>query len=212
MLSLLRQTRLASDSWIDRLTGNAAVQVVQSTEKTMSTISWDPSMSTGVDSLDNQHKQLIAWLNDLLAAMSVGRGRAEMASLLDKLGGYAIMHFGHEEDCMEQYRCPVAAQNAAAHKDFVATFAGFREEFERTGATAHLVIRLESELMRWLTTHIKLTDTQLLPCVKAGVPQPGGSAGGTKERPDRPAARPATGPDDRSAGSQGTGTGDDPNP
>jgi hemerythrin len=138
-------------------------------EKTMPTISWDPSMSTGVDSLDNQHKQLIAWLNDLLAAMSEGRGRAGIESLLDKLGGYALMHFGHEEDCMTRYNCPVAAQNAAAHKDFVATFTAFREEFDRDGASAKLVIAVESELMRWLTTHIKRTDAQLLPCVKGNV-------------------------------------------
>lgn len=135
----------------------------------MPTISWDPSMTTGVDSLDNQHKQLIAWLNDLLSAMSVGRGRAEVDGLLNKLGGYAVMHFTHEEDCMTQYKCPVAAQNAAAHKDFVATFAAVREEFDRDGATSHLVLRLETELMRWLTTHIKRTDAQLAPCVKGVV-------------------------------------------
>jgi hemerythrin len=132
----------------------------------MPTINWDPSMTTGVESLDNQHKQLIAWLNDLLGAMSRGRGRAEVSSLLDKLGGYAIMHFDHEEDCMTKYKCPIAAQNAAAHKDFVVMFTALREEFDRTGATAHLVVRVESELLRWLISHIKRTDTQLAPCVK----------------------------------------------
>ena len=132
----------------------------------MPTISWDPSMTTGVEALDNQHKQLISWLNDLLAAMSEGRGRAQLDSLLDKLSGYAVMHFSHEEECMEKYKCPVAAQNVAMHKTFITTFSAFREEFERTGATAHLVVRLENELMRWLTSHIKATDTQLGPCVK----------------------------------------------
>ena len=120
----------------------------------MQTISWDPTMSTGIDTLDNQHKQLISWLNDLLE------------SVLDRLGAYAVMHFDHEEDCMNRYRCPVAAQNEAAHKDFVATFTALREDFEREGATAHLVIRVENELMRWLTNHIMATDTKLLPYVK----------------------------------------------
>ena len=132
----------------------------------MQTISWDPTMSTGIDTLDNQHKQLISWLNDLLAAMSEGRGRANVESVLDRLGAYAVMHFDHEEDCMNRYRCPVAAQNEAAHKDFVATFTALREDFEREGATAHLVIRVENELMRWLTNHIRATDTKLLPYVK----------------------------------------------
>jgi hemerythrin len=137
----------------------------------MPTISWDPSMTTGVESLDNQHKQLIAWLNDLLSAMSLGRGRGEVESLLDRLGGYAIMHFDHEEDCMERYHCPAAAQNAAAHKDFVTTFTALREEFDRDGASAHLVVRVESELMRWLSSHIKRTDTQLAAFVTPDAPK-----------------------------------------
>ncbi len=131
----------------------------------MPTISWDASMTTGVESLDDQHRQLITWLNELLAAMSVGRGRAEVAGLLDQLGSYTVTHFGKEEECMTRYKCPVAAQNVAAHKDFIVTITSFREEFERDGATAHLVVRVESELMRWLAGHIKRTDAQLAPCV-----------------------------------------------
>jgi hemerythrin len=131
----------------------------------MATMQWDPSMATGVDTVDSHHKQLIAWLNDLLAAMSQGRGRAEIADVLDKLGNYTVMHFGYEEECMIKYKCPVAAQNAEAHKEFIATFRSFQQEFDQNGASAHLVVRIESELMRWLTNHIKRTDTNLKPCV-----------------------------------------------
>ncbi len=129
-------------------------------------IKWDESMSTGVDSLDSQHKQLIAWLNELLIAMSSGRGRGELDQLLTQLGGYASLHFGNEEACFEKYRCPLAAQNAAAHKEFIATFQSLRDEFDRTGATSHLVVRVQTELMRWLASHIKRTDTALRPCVR----------------------------------------------
>ena len=47
------------------------------------------------------------------------------------------------------------------------TFTSFKEEFDRDGATAHLLVRVESDLMRWLTSHIKRVDTQLAVCVKA---------------------------------------------
>ncbi|HEX7591708.1 MAG TPA: bacteriohemerythrin [Candidatus Limnocylindrales bacterium] len=132
----------------------------------MLTITWEPSMATGVDSVDDQRKQLITWLNDLLAAMSQGKGRAEIAGLLDQLGDYAGTHFGHEEACMAKYQCPVAAQNIAQHKEFMVTLTSLQEEFERNGTTAHLVVRVESELTKWLSSHIKRTDTQLAPCVK----------------------------------------------
>jgi hemerythrin len=133
----------------------------------MPTIQWDQSMATGVDSVDAQHKQLIAWLNDLLASISQGRARSEIQGLLDQLGTYSATHFGHEEECMARYKCPAAEQNILAHKDFVVTLAALTDEFDRDGATAHLVVRVEVEMLRWLTTHIKRTDTQLLPCVQA---------------------------------------------
>jgi hypothetical protein len=83
------------------------------------------------------------------------------------LGTYSATHFGHEEECMVRYKCPAAEQNLLAHKDFVVTLAALREDFERNGATARLVVRVEVEMLRWLTTHIKRTDTQLLPSVQA---------------------------------------------
>jgi hemerythrin-like metal-binding protein len=123
-------------------------------------------MTTGLESLDAQHKQLISWLNDLLHEISLGRSRAEVEAMMDRLDGYVVNHFSQEEACMTRYKCPVAAANLAAHANFVAMFALFKEEFERDGVTAHLVVRLESELTRWLSGHIKRTDTQLAPCVR----------------------------------------------
>jgi hemerythrin len=131
----------------------------------MPTIAWDPSMSTGIESVDAQHRQLIAWLNDLLAAVSEGRGRSEVAVVLDRLESYSATHFSHEEGCMAKYNCPVAAQNIAEHKEFVKTFTALREDFDRDGATAQLIVRVETQLMRWLTSHIKRTDTRLAACV-----------------------------------------------
>jgi hemerythrin-like metal-binding protein len=133
----------------------------------MPTIQWDQSMATGLETVDAQHKQLIAWLNDLIEAIGQGRARSEIQGLLAKLGAYTAFHFGHEEECMARYKCPAAEQNILAHKDFVVTLAALRDEFDRNGATAHLVVRVEVEMLRWLTTHIKRTDTQLLPCVEA---------------------------------------------
>jgi hemerythrin len=131
----------------------------------MEAIKWDPTISTGVDSLDSQHKQLIQWLNDLLVAMSQGRGRSELDGLLQQLGAYAALHFSNEEKCFEQYKCPFAAQNMSAHSEFINRFQDLRNEYDRDGATSHLVVRVQSELMRWLAAHIKRTDTQLRPCV-----------------------------------------------
>jgi hypothetical protein len=42
-------------------------------------IAWDPAtMSSGIPTVDQQHRQLIEWLNDLLAAMSAEQGGPEV--------------------------------------------------------------------------------------------------------------------------------------
>jgi hemerythrin len=162
----------------------------------MQVVQWDESMSTGVETIDAQHRQLIAWLNDLLGAMSQGRGRLQIQGLLDQLGIYAATHFNHEEECMLRYKCPVAERNALAHRDFVATFTALEHEFQRDGATAQLVVRVEIELMRWLVTHIRRTDTQLSPCVRAAQDEVPGKAPRAKPAP-RSNRRAGRGPGSR---------------
>ena len=128
---------------------------------------WDKdTMSTGLDDIDAEHKQLIAWIDDLIELMKEGRGRSQIEALLDKLQGYTGTHFAHEEKCMAQYQCPVASSNMLAHKKFVAKVADLRKEYEADGATAYLVLDVQNELLNWFTAHIKGTDTQLGPCVR----------------------------------------------
>jgi hemerythrin-like metal-binding protein len=60
-------------------------------------IAWDPAtMSTEIPTVDRQHRQLIEWLNDLLAAMAEGQGCAEVGAGLDKLATYVDTHFAFE--------------------------------------------------------------------------------------------------------------------
>ena len=130
-------------------------------------IEWDPStMATEIPTVDQQHRQLIEWLNELLAAMATGEGRAEVGAVLAKLDTYVNTHFAFEEQCMVRSRCPFAATNMAAHAYFMKTFDDLRAEYEANGASSHLVVRVEQELAQWLASHIKGIDVKLAPCVK----------------------------------------------
>ncbi len=126
---------------------------------------WDGSMATGLESVDDQHRRLIALLNQLQVAMGEGRSRTEIGQILGGLRAYAGLHFSHEEECMTRYGCPVAEQNAREHREFVAVVRDFVDEYEREGASPKLVLRVESQLAWWLENHILATDVQLRPCV-----------------------------------------------
>lgn len=128
-------------------------------------IAWDDAMTTGIPKVDEQHKDLIRQLNVLIEAMSQGKGRQQIEKLLDYLTDYALNHFGYEEKCMEEYRCPVAAKNKDAHAKFVERFLALRAEIQKEGPTPRLVIEARHVLSDWLVNHILRVDSKLHPCV-----------------------------------------------
>jgi hemerythrin len=131
-------------------------------------ITWDESMSTGVALIDAQHKMLFQKFNEFSDAISQNKAREAAAETLDFLQFYATWHFGREEKCMDEYRCPVAAQNKQAHAEFLATFNGFYEQWQAGTINPDLVSKTHQELEKWLVNHVARTDTQLRPCVGKG--------------------------------------------
>jgi hemerythrin-like metal-binding protein len=127
------------------------------------------TMGTGVDSVDAQHRQLFDLINKLTDDMAAGKGKDDVGKVLNELAKYAISHFSHEESCMARFNCPVAVQNKAAHAAFIQTFTGLKAEFDRTGPTATLAMRVQQEISKWITNHIVGVDVKMKPCVPAGV-------------------------------------------
>lgn len=132
----------------------------------MAALTWDAAtMSTGDQEIDRQHRAIIQKLNELLEAMRRGEGQSQIAPILDFLTSYTIKHFTHEEHCMARAACPAAAANKAAHTRFIATVKTLRADYEKSGATTGLIVRVQRELGDWLRSHILNTDTQLRACV-----------------------------------------------
>jgi hemerythrin len=124
-------------------------------------------MSTGVADIDDQHKELIAKLNQLFDALASGAPDGEVKSMLKFLGEYTVWHFGAEENCMDKHRCPAAAANKQAHAAFLQTFKGISDRVESEGVTDALAIETQQEVANWVRNHIVKIDTKLRPCVTA---------------------------------------------
>jgi len=137
-------------------------------------IDWDESsMATGVDSIDSQHQTLIQRINELHQACLAGTAREELLKMLSFLGEYAQSHFKHEEEIMQEHKCPVRGKNKAAHAKFLQDYGTLVEIVKSDGASTTAVIQLKAMLGDWLKNHICSVDTHLRGCPSAHQSQPG---------------------------------------
>jgi hemerythrin len=129
-------------------------------------------MTTGVPSVDNEHKELFKQVDALNQAMSQGKGRDEIGKILNFVGDYVVKHFANEEKFMEQYNCPVAEANKAAHNKCIATFKELQARFNASGSNSALTLEIHDTLKKWLVNHIRDIDTKLLACTKPAKKEP----------------------------------------
>lgn len=93
------------------------------------------------------------------------KGRDEIKKILSFIEKYVRTHFSYEEECMEKYKCPVAAANKREHEKFVKMFTELKEQTHED-INLSVVIKTHRELTNWLIKHIWKIDTELKSCVK----------------------------------------------
>jgi hemerythrin len=127
----------------------------------MAAINWNSNLSVNVAELDEQHKKLIAVINELNDAMRVGKGRDALGKIVNDLTTYATTHFGAEEEYFVVYRYPEAESQEREHAFFVHKVAEIKEGLKK----GKLSITLEAMdfLSNWLKNHIMVVDKKYGP-------------------------------------------------
>jgi hemerythrin-like metal-binding protein len=128
-------------------------------------IQWEEErMTTGVAEIDEQHQELIGMINRLHRACVAGAGKTQVRQMLDFLAAYVQTHFSHEEQVMEQHRCPAKERNKMAHEKFLKTFQKLVATFEAKGPSTAVLLDLKQLVADWLKNHICSVDTGLRNC------------------------------------------------
>jgi hemerythrin len=127
---------------------------------------WDSSLETGHEKIDNQHKQLIAALNNLIEASSTGKGDQEIFKTLDFLTGYTIKHFADEEKIQVEYDYPDYLVHKRYHDEFKVTVGEMTREIQKQGPTETLIGEVTGAIGAWLLNHIKGDDFRMAAYVK----------------------------------------------
>jgi len=124
-------------------------------------LNWDNTLSTGINSIDDQHKELFNRINQLLMSMKDGKGKAEVIKTLDFLEGYVIKHFDEEEEIQKKNTYPKYNMQHKQHEEFKMELKELRKVFETTGVSAIFVINVQQKMSNWWRSHIKDLDKDL---------------------------------------------------
>jgi hemerythrin len=131
---------------------------------------WSDDYTIGIAGIDQHHRMLFKMAEDIQTALDEGQSEAVYGRLLQTLALYARYHFAFEERCMDQYHCPMAPRNRAAHAKFAALLAEFQQRYAARGFDLVDACTLMAIIDEWLTDHICGIDVHLRPYVQnAGI-------------------------------------------
>lgn len=117
---------------------------------------WRKDYETGAPEIDRQHRQLVRLICELNTAMTQGRGRDILGSVLDRLAAYAVTHFQTEETLMVSHHWSGFDDHQRKHRKLIADVTNLQNNF-RSGKIT-ISVDTMSFLKRWLHTHILEDD------------------------------------------------------
>lgn len=136
-------------------------------------LKWDSSLNTGIDEIDNQHRKIVDYINELEVAMEANDPDGVKAAI-DNVIDYTQSHFAYEENLMREAEYKFLATHAQIHALFVRNAATIAERFT---AGENVAAELHGMLSKWLFTHIRNDDGHYVRAVSENMKK---AAGGTK--------------------------------
>ncbi len=122
---------------------------------------------TGIPAIDEQHAQLVSYLQRLLMWISKGHGFAATFDALESLSSYTRTHFEFEEQHMRDHQYPKLAAHIELHQSIISGLAGLKAELE---CAKDVEEDLAGMLRLWIVKHIDLEDMEY--AVFLGTAQP----------------------------------------
>lgn len=120
---------------------------------------FDETLVTGNEMIDDQHKELIGRINQLLESCEDGQGKVKAVKMLDYLMEYTDFHFSAEEKLQEEINYPGIQEHKAKHEEFKQAVEELQEMLqEEEGPTEAFVAQVQRNVVDWLFNHIKGFD------------------------------------------------------
>jgi hemerythrin len=133
---------------------------------TISNMQWTEDLSTGVEIIDDQHKELFSRINDLVDAIKAHTCKYKIGDVVKFLDEYIVFHFGEEEGIMQRNNYPKYPQHKAQHTKFINNFNELKKELQkleggRKPGSYDLSVETNQVVVDWILDHIVKIDKEL---------------------------------------------------
>jgi hemerythrin len=127
----------------------------------MNIITWSEEYSVGISELDNQHKKIIALINELNASRELSSRSEQLHNILGRIIIYAQNHLEYEENLLRQNGYPEFDAHVSKHQDYKQKVSDFAVDIleYREDMPEKLLVYLN----QWWTDHILKEDMQYKP-------------------------------------------------
>lgn len=123
---------------------------------------WDDKYDVGVDRMNDEHKQIIALMNQVYDQNGAGAPKSVLLRTLKALGRCAADHFADEEAHMQRVGFPEFTKHKHIHESLLQRVRDYVAEFEAGGDRVSQ--EFFSFLKLWLSSHILHVDTKYGQC------------------------------------------------
>jgi hemerythrin len=134
----------------------------------MAYLTWDHELDTKIPVIDNQHRRIVEYINELHAAIEHG-DRKQVGQVVEQLVDYTLSHFAFEEELMEQSGYMFLSAHKKVHNMFTRKVSEYQQRFELGEDIGR---QLLTTLRTWLINHIRRDDADYAEIVRIAM-EPG---------------------------------------
>lgn len=125
----------------------------------MAFLTWKPEYSVGIDSMDDEHRQMLELINEIHAEMSERRDVDSIEQFLGDTHSAIAMHFALEERVMRDAGYGEYEAHKEDHEDLLDQIRDMMDTFDQDAEAGIRV--LGERLSDWFLIHFRSFDASL---------------------------------------------------
>jgi hemerythrin-like metal-binding protein len=129
----------------------------------MELFKWKDSFNTGIDVIDQQHRDFLEMLNECIELPEHDKHGTVANELVNRLKAYSLKHFSHEENLLARCNYREFEQHVKQHQVFTSRVAEL-ELAQQDGRNGDFTV-LVSFMRDWFMNHILDHDMKYVPYV-----------------------------------------------